>query len=279
MRNNILIYLYEIHQKNPHEWISLEEIAKNFKNGNPNFEADIHYLESKDLIESSIGKYRLASPNGVDKARLIIGSDIDYEKEKLKIQKERLSISKKSLSIAFFGLILSVFTIKSCSTVDSVHIQQRKNIHITGFFDDDQYLDEALLIFPNKINDDKGLYIRRSQTKENTLDIQITDPKELGMTWDENIAMRFDNKNHFLVINSQKSEIGVLKEKEVIIEGLKNHTLPAISRYSMKKNSEIICDIDYFNGVGKKYGVIFKEATKDIPLFVWDSSAIPEDCK
>ena len=185
--------------------------------------------------------------------------------------------------VGIAGLILSVvFFFSSQSQISNnpkVMTSSKKDyIHLTGLLDKDEYLDDALFVYPGHSSKEPGLYLKLSSSKEGGLSNQISDPEYIGMSWSEDISMHFDSKNASLVFKSSKEENNFLKEKEVTIKVLKDHLLPALSSYKMKINYKTICDIDYFNGTGVKDGIYFKEV-KELPLFVWDASYIPEDCK
>ena len=162
------------------------------------------------------------------------------------------------------------------------------NIHITGLMDHDKYLDEAMLVFPKDITNSPGLHLRlsediksRSYEDENVDFSYFTETmaiNQIGMSWEEEISMRFDSKNNGLIFNSSQTNDNTVKEKEVILHILKDLPLPYVKSYSMKVNNGVLCDIDYHAGYGIKDNVRF-QVTKQTPLFVWDSSSIPKDCK
>lgn len=88
MHEKIVQILYDFYQDDPNKWIELSEIFSKLpsKQDNKNVYADIHYLEKKHIIESSGGKYKLVVLTGIDKGRLLVGEDINYDEENLRLR-------------------------------------------------------------------------------------------------------------------------------------------------------------------------------------------------
>lgn len=196
-----------------------------------------------------------------------------------------LGVLSVTLSVVFF--YLSYAEKKPAGT--ELEVSDKGNIHITGLLDHDKYLDEALLVYPRDVSNTPGLYLRLSESIKNrnyedekvdlshfteTITINV-----IGMDWEgQDITMRFDNKSNVLILNSSQTRNSTTKEKEITLSVLKDFNLPYIKSYKMMVNDRVSCNIDFHAGYGIKENVRFQVA-KQIPLFVWDSSSIPQDCQ
>lgn len=191
------------------------------------------------------------------------------------------------------GVFLSVFffllpTFNKQPPVITLNQSLSHDIHITGLLDFDNYLDEALLEYPEDTQAVPELNLRLSETVSNrdyesdnvsfSHFTQSMSLDQIGMSRDEKITMNFDNKNSSLILNSSITNGNFRKEKEAIIAVLEEFTLPYVKSYRMKLNNKIVCDVNYHDGKGFKDDVDF-DTLKQHPFFVWDSSLIPEDCK
>lgn len=175
------------------------------------------------------------------------------------------------LSIIFF-----VYPMVMANSQEKSDSAQKGKILINGILDSDKFLDEAALVFPNDTGVEPGLYIKLSSSVEQKMVQEGYGISWAGMSWNERISMRIESISSKLILSSEMIRDSLTRRKIVEISVKKG--LPYISHYSLILEDDLVCDINFDKGKGSKAGVDF-DVVPDTPMFVWDDSAIPTDCK